>query len=117
MTARAKERVGWLLFFCGLAIMFAEYALHMWGHFHGPEYRIGMAPIGIGAVFTFIGWFWLYRQDALTGGAFLVDGFVKVIGAIRNGRRATDAAVVVQGPPVVPVPPVDPPAPPSGRGE
>ena len=102
MTARAKERAGWGVFLTGLAMMLAEYLLHIWSHFHGPEYRLSLGALGIGAVFTFIGWFWLYRQDALVGGKFILDGVLGVLGVIRSGRRATDAAVVVQAPPPIP---------------
>lgn len=116
-TPRAREAVGWPLFLVGLAIMLVEYGLHVWGHLRGAEYRIGLAPIGIGAVFTFIGWYWLSPKGAKDGGRFILDGFMGVISTIRNGRRATDAAVVVQAQPVAPAPAVNPPGPPSGRGE
>jgi hypothetical protein len=93
MTSRTL--VGGPLFAAGLLIMAIEYALHVYGHFRGSEYRIGMGPIGIGAVLTFIGWFWLNKKDALDGGRFIVDAFTNVVGVIRSGRRASDPVVAV----------------------
>ena len=110
MTARAKERAGWGVFLVGLAMMLAEYLLHVWSHFRPPEYRVSLGALGIGAVFTFIGWFWLYRQDALVGGRFILDGVMGVLGVIRGGRRATDPPVLVPAvePPHVPSEPPSP---------
>lgn len=55
-------------------------------------------PMAIGALFGFVGFYLLDPKDSLTGGSFIVNSTVAIIGVIRGGRRATDPAVVVTKP-------------------
>lgn len=63
-------------------------------------HAIHAAPVCIGCLFSFSGFFILSPARAKEGAGIVVDSTVRIAGVIRGGRRSTDAPVVV---PVKPV--------------
>jgi hypothetical protein len=60
------------------------------------DHPIHPAPVCIGCLFGFVGGFVLNPGKAKEGAAIVVDSTVRVIGVVRNGRRSTDTAVIVE---------------------
>lgn len=56
---------------------------------------IHAAPVCIGCLFGFTGFFILNPTRAKEGAGIVVDSTVRVIGVVRGGRRSTDAPIVV----------------------
>lgn len=61
-------------------------------------HAIHAAPVCIGCLFGFIGFFILSPKRAVEGAQVVVGSTVSVIGVLRGGRRATDPKVVVADP-------------------
>jgi hypothetical protein len=57
---------------------------------------IHAAPVCIGCLFGFTGFFILNPTRAKEGAGIVVDSTVRVIGVVRSGRRSTDTPVVVK---------------------
>jgi protein-S-isoprenylcysteine O-methyltransferase Ste14 len=56
---------------------------------------IHAAPVCIGCLFSFAGFFILSPARAKEGAGVVVDSTVRIAGVIRGGRRSTDTPVVV----------------------
>jgi protein-S-isoprenylcysteine O-methyltransferase Ste14 len=59
------------------------------------DHPIHAAPVCIGCLFSFTGFFVLNPTRAKEGASIVVDSTVRVIGVVRGGRRSTDRQVVV----------------------
>jgi len=96
---RAKRIGGWrpyaavVLILFGITVIVVELVKY-WTQGHS----IHPTPVLIGCGFAFVGFFLLDPKESLTGGQFLVNSTVALVGVIRSGRRATDSTVVVVPP-------------------
>lgn len=59
------------------------------------DHAIHAAPVCIGCLFGFVGFFLINPARAKEGAGVVVDSTVRVIGVVRGGRRSTDTPVVV----------------------
>jgi hypothetical protein len=59
------------------------------------NHPIHAAPVCIGCLFAFCGFFILNPKRAVQGAAVVVDSTVRVVGVLRGGRRSTDTPVAV----------------------
>jgi protein-S-isoprenylcysteine O-methyltransferase Ste14 len=59
------------------------------------DHAIHAAPVCIGCLFGFVGFFAISPTRAKEGAGIVVDSTVRVIGVVRGGRRSTDTPVVV----------------------
>jgi hypothetical protein len=62
------------------------------------DHAIHAAPVCIGCLFGFVGFFILNPKRAVEGAQVVVDSSVRIIGVVRGGRRSTDTKVVVDRP-------------------
>jgi uncharacterized membrane protein HdeD (DUF308 family) len=82
---------GALFALLGVVTLFVE-LLRYWM----ADHPIHAAPVCIGCLFGFTGFFMIAPSRAKEGAAIVVDSTVRVIGVVRGGRRSTDTPVVVQ---------------------
>jgi protein-S-isoprenylcysteine O-methyltransferase Ste14 len=59
------------------------------------DHPIHAAPVCIGCLFSFAGFFILSPNRAKEGAGVVVDSTVRIVGVMRGGRRSTDRPVVV----------------------
>ena len=92
---RLRLRAVWgsLLAAIGVGVLLVE-LVRYWRY----EHPIHPAPIVIGCIIGFVGFYLLDPKGAEDGGGFLVTSAVRIIGVVRGGRRSTDAPVVIAAP-------------------
>jgi hypothetical protein len=59
------------------------------------DHAIHAAPVCIGCLFGFVGFFLISPARAKEGAGVVVDSTVRIVGVVRGGRRSTDTPVVV----------------------
>jgi hypothetical protein len=92
MTIEQHQTGAKVLATIGVLILVAGLVLHWW---RPDVYRLEMLPIIIGSALAFAGFYAMDPAASKDGGGFFVDQSVKILGAIRLGRRASDPVVAV----------------------
>lgn len=94
MSRHKEQWAGRFLAALGVLIVLAELTLHFVGAISHYQYEINHVALLMGAVVGFVGFYIMDPKRTGDGAVVLVDSTVKVIGAVRGGRRKTDPQVI-----------------------